>query len=434
MKKPIMIVGFALTAVAVNAATVTDVTAKQRWPWNNLVDVDFKIEAPVGECYRIELEAKCDGGTRTFVASTYLSNPCVSAGDHRITWDFGADYPDVRAEDMQVSVAAIPFSNATPIYLVIDLSAGPDATHYPHRYSLTPPAHVQGASNEVCQTTELWLRHVAAPREAVQMCQFDATSTQAFYARQTKDYYIGVFELTQKQYALVTGKWPAYFANESCRDARPLENVAYSTLVGSDYNPQLRTDKISSSSFLGKIRTRTGLALTFPSVVQFDWACRGARAIRSNQWWYDLADGTYPVANDIMRTSNNSNKSSATSESDLTAGTSAVGTYAPNALGLYDMLGNVYEFTCETVSSYNYVIEKYLEDYRTAADDQTLGTQANPLVDPRGYSSDAHHAYHIVEQVRWEQSSTSMWWWYGWSSYSTTPKTYEGCRLSMTVE
>ncbi len=49
----------------------------------------------------------------------------------------------------------------------------------------------------------------------------------------TQDAYMGVFEITQKQWARVTDMWPSLFNNVDYRDARPVENVSYDDIRGS---------------------------------------------------------------------------------------------------------------------------------------------------------------------------------------------------------
>ena len=151
----------AMMLAEANAVTISGVKAQQRYPWNNLVDVDFTLTAPAGEAYRVELQAKQLSSGKVFAANSYASDPVAKSGSNRVTWDFGADYPNFKASDMSFAVAVAPYSDSSaPLYVVIDLSAGPDATKYPIRYVTQAPEHMQGAVNEKCQTTELWLRRV----------------------------------------------------------------------------------------------------------------------------------------------------------------------------------------------------------------------------------------------------------------------------------
>lgn len=125
----------AMMLAEANAVTISGVKAQQRYPWNNLVDVDFTLTAPAGEAYRVELQAKQLSSGKVFAANSYASDPVAKSGSNRVTWDFGADYPNFKASDMSFAVAVAPYSDsAAPLYVVIDLSAGPDATKYPIRY------------------------------------------------------------------------------------------------------------------------------------------------------------------------------------------------------------------------------------------------------------------------------------------------------------
>ena len=129
MKKLVMI-GAALSALAASAAiTITDVSARQRWPWNGLVDVDFTISgASAGEAFAIDIDATAASGATSLSAKTYAAEPVAGPGPGRVVWNLGADYPNFRANDLLISVTATPLSGDTPIYMVIDLSGGPTAT------------------------------------------------------------------------------------------------------------------------------------------------------------------------------------------------------------------------------------------------------------------------------------------------------------------
>ena len=88
--------------------TVSDVVAKQRWPWNGLVEIDFSL-AGIGwrdEAYQIEVEARGADGETVYAAQTFLAEPIVTPGRHRVTWDFGTDFPEVKADGLTFAVMA----------------------------------------------------------------------------------------------------------------------------------------------------------------------------------------------------------------------------------------------------------------------------------------------------------------------------------------
>ncbi|MBR3923451.1 MAG: hypothetical protein IKJ45_10065, partial [Kiritimatiellae bacterium] len=165
MKKLLILAAVSAAAALTEAAvTITGVDARQRWPWNGLVDVDFTITgAAAGEAFAIDLSAAYAGGDKKIAAYTYETEPIAGNGSHRITWNMGRDYPEFRAEDLRISVTATPFSADTPIYMVIDLSGGKDAVRYPVRYTTTAPVihnpseNLQAALADKCRTSELWL-------------------------------------------------------------------------------------------------------------------------------------------------------------------------------------------------------------------------------------------------------------------------------------
>ncbi len=70
---------------------VSNVVARQRWPWNGLVDVDYEIGGGTeGMKARISFAAS---DSRSWTASSFLAGaePSAEPGFHRATWDTKAD-------------------------------------------------------------------------------------------------------------------------------------------------------------------------------------------------------------------------------------------------------------------------------------------------------------------------------------------------------
>ena len=103
--KAIIMAGIMMTTAASFAVppTVSGVSARQRYPWNGLIDVDVAFEGPEGNAYRIELSATDRvGGTNLAVATVWrvgaesaVGNPVdlPAPGTHRLVWDAAADLP-----------------------------------------------------------------------------------------------------------------------------------------------------------------------------------------------------------------------------------------------------------------------------------------------------------------------------------------------------
>lgn len=90
-------------------------------------------------------------------------------------------------------------------YLVIDLSAGAMASHYPISYLKHPPA---GGWNRSYKTTKLVLRKIysgsylaGSPKDEIGRAEEEIPHC----VKLTHDFYLGVFEITQQQWQLVMG-------------------------------------------------------------------------------------------------------------------------------------------------------------------------------------------------------------------------------------
>ena len=102
-------------SIAAVAPSFTRISARQRYPWNGLVDVDVALEGNTGETYRIELSAADRiGGTNLTVATVWrkgaegaVGNPVdvPAPGTHRLVWNAAADLPSGFIAD-RVAISA----------------------------------------------------------------------------------------------------------------------------------------------------------------------------------------------------------------------------------------------------------------------------------------------------------------------------------------
>ena len=108
-------------ALALNAMAtpeVTGVSARQRWPWNNLVDVTFTVSGSdsAETFYRVDVSAVYPGvaGDR-LPAQTLLDEPLVKGdGTYRFVWDMGADAPGLVTSNLTVQVTVAPVRVTLP--------------------------------------------------------------------------------------------------------------------------------------------------------------------------------------------------------------------------------------------------------------------------------------------------------------------------------
>ena len=187
-----------------------------------------------------------------------------------------------------------------------------------------------------CRTTELWLRRIEPG--TFMMGSPEKEDPRVAYSEEQhkvtieKPFYIGIFPVTQKQYSMIVHDNPSEFKGPT----RPVENVSFDMIRG-DY-PDRTTpeeDRIAPYSFLAMLRCLTELPFDLPTEAQWEYACRA----RTKTAWNDGSGitGVESCRNlDMLgRYAKNRLKSEAHTQ---------VGSYLPNAWGLYDMHGNVCEW------------------------------------------------------------------------------------------
>ena len=385
MKTPAVKGLFAAVAAVVLAATpltgrsvTVDVTKfQQRYPWNGLVDIDYKITFTDGETaldpakYSVEISVVNCGVTPsvTNVAHVFRQGILpISDGTHRVTWDANAEGITFKSQNVKVFAEIVHYSEK---YMVIDVSAGPgDDAVYPVTYLHGVPEG--GFTNDTYRGSKIALRLIppgsfVMGSPTTETGRIDDKEVQHAVAI-TKPFYIGVFPITQKQYLNVKGgKNPSTYAG----DYHPVEYVAYETIRGNVEGAKWpQTNSVDGTSFMGKLRDKckewdsdkldyakdvAGL-FDLPTEAQWEYACRAGTTSAYNNGGDAEADlkllGRY--------------KSNGGSSSHH----AVVGSYKDNAWGLYDMHGNVFEWC----------LDWYQVDVQNIE---------NPSVDPVGPSAGA---------------------------------------------
>jgi len=241
----------------------------------------------------------------------------------------------------------------SPAYLVVDLADGPTATTYPVTALTEPPP---GGWTDAYKTTKLVLRRVPAgtfmmgsPTNELGHW-IDETQHQVTL---TQDIYVGVFEVTQRQWERVMGNWPSWFDNNTYRDSRPVEQVAYAAIRGANAGANWPTNSsVDADSFMGRLRARTGRMFDLPTESQWEYAGRAGTQAALNSG-VDLTS-EYGVCTNLDGLGRywDATGDDPAKSSDTAAGTAEVGSYQPNGWGLYDMHGNVWEWCLDRYGAY----------------------------------------------------------------------------------
>lgn len=224
----------------------------------------------------------------------------------------------------------------TPLYLAVNLNTG----------AVTPSTTGPDLSDDTCRTTELWLRRIPkgtftmeSPEGEVGREPTESSKETQHQVTLTEDFYISVFEITQKQYSLIYGSNPSSYKG----DTRPVENVYYNDIRGTGGTAgagwPTYGHAVDSGSFLGKLRAKTGKTFDLPTEAQWEYACRAGTTTALNTGKNLTSTDQDSAMAEAGRYYHNRNDGKG-GYSEHTK----VGSYLPNAWGLYDMHGNVWEW------------------------------------------------------------------------------------------
>ena len=286
----------------------------------------------------------------------------VAAGsNHEVTWDPYLSWPDHKFGAGVVSVRMTAWAlDNTPDYMVVDISAAaqPNTQTYYPAADFVPG----GVTNSLYKTTTLLMRKIMAKDVTWTMGSTTLENQNRQAAREAthqvklaNNYYIGVYEITQSQWSQVATNNTTAVANFTTeRFMRPMEKVCYneirnaanSTTANAAYN---WPNDPNPSSFLGLLRSKTGIDFDLPSEAQWEFAARAGNGVG---YWGD-GSGILNAALDanlnllgryLNNPTSNSSTSPAATISPSEGGSAIVGSYLPNAWGIYDMHGNVWEW------------------------------------------------------------------------------------------
>ncbi|MCE9613859.1 MAG: formylglycine-generating enzyme family protein [Lentisphaerae bacterium] len=245
-------------------------------------------------------------------------------------------------------------------YLAIDVSGGTGATAYAVAYYDTAAAVPGGLTNDTYKTEQILLRRIPGGSFTMGSPSNELgryTDEAQHQATLTKDLYVGVFEVTQKQWERVMGTWPSYFNNATCRDSRPVERVSYYEIRENPANSAIATNwplsnAVHADSFVGRLRAKAGLAtLDLPTEAQWEYACRAETSTALNSGKNLTSQSQCPNMSEMGRYLYNGGSGSSQG-SDTSRGTAKAGSYLPNVWGLHDMHGNVWEWCLDWNSAY----------------------------------------------------------------------------------
>lgn len=317
----LFIASFVFDAAAATAITLDRV--KQRYPWNGLVDIDYTVSGFEGAAadYTVVFTVTC--GEQSLTPVNFLEcSDCdlpVADGSYHVTWDTAADGVEIFSESVGVKAELKyrPVTEANADYMIVDLSGGASAASYPVKYARgTDP---KTFNRDVYKTTKIVFKRVTAA--TFQMGDAgDNNSKPVHEVTLTKDFFLGLFELTRYQYSQVVSSYPT-------KTMVPLTAVFWNTLATTS------TGFFALMSSKALYKGAGVSAFDFPTDAQWERACR-ADTTTSYFWGTATTDlGLYTWHAD-------------------NGGLCAVGLKLPNPFGFYDITGNASEMCKDWMNPY----------------------------------------------------------------------------------
>ena len=245
----------------------------------------------------------------------------IGRGYHDLTWIPDPEYVD-QMDDVELRTEFEDVTNFAD-YLVLDTKTG----------KMRISANAPDISDDTCKTDELWLRRIEPGT-------FGMGGSEKKDVTLTKAFYIGIFEMTQKQCQNIAGGNPSSYTGPT----RPVESVNYKMLRGTEKGAAFPANyDVDEDSFMGRLRKKAGNLFDLPTSAQWEYACRAGTTTDLNSG----KDYTQSNANEVGRNLNNWDDGKGAYNMYHTD----VGEYLVNNWGLYDMHGNVSEFCIDWVGS-----------------------------------------------------------------------------------
>ena len=304
-------------------------------------------------------------------------NVIVQPGNRTLFWQ-PREWSDRFVVDGSVSVKVTAHAlDNPPDYMAVDLGMPSNRLWY-----VNAEAVPLGVTNDLYKTEKLLLRriHAAGVRWRKGSSQGESTghwgTEPAYPVILTKDYYIGVFQVTYRQHALFDN--PA--SVDTSTPTFPQQRVNSDNLRGTlpTYDWHSNGSAVNPSLPIGKLRAFTGInTFDLPSDAQWEFACLGGTAhprfvVGSD----DLPKYAWYASSDYTTYGATGSKA-----------VQRVGLLLPNPYGLYDMLGNGSELC---------------NDWYGEGDD--YAKEGVLQIDPRGPASNASNA-HVVHAASWDHGA-----------------------------
>ena len=283
-------------------------------------------------------------------------NMKVEAGSRTAFWKPTKDWPDRSIDRGVRAVMTAWATNAPPPYMLIDLTAAVPAKGTV-RFFASEDALPCGRVTEDRIYKSDWLVMRKIPASHVQWRTGAALNEPLTYgncsgAREccyqtvlTEDYYMAVFETTDRQFHYLAGWDRGLFQGRDDSPCRAVTRLMYSHIRGNVNWPVDGRETVGEGCVLANARAHTGVMLDLPTSAEWEFAARGGVGSSLFDGNWATVDGEDPAVAAIAWYHPNSIDQFEGAYWDCAP--HEVGLKPANAFGLYDVLGNVEEWVLD---------------------------------------------------------------------------------------
>ena len=333
------VVAASIAFAALADSSVSDVVARQRWPWSETVDIDYTV---TGDRCDVDFTATWDGQPTPVLLGTAFQ---AEAGQHRFEWCPTNSYAGQTLTGFTVAAETASFNDH--LYLVLDLANG--------GYSYTNAAPAGGWTAEH-KSTKMVFRRIPAGtyrlgyteaqmtylNYGVQPSQGERTAYGTRTATFSSDFYIAIYKLSKAQYDTATGS-----AASNDYTARSLTYDEIRGATNAFVNWPDTKYAVAGGSFAAALRAKAGGSLLIDLPEEEQWEA----AVRADTTTFWPNGGT--VNDDYESLTNFVNAIACwNGGGQQTPSNSPIGSKAPSGFGLYDVVGLGYtEWTLDSAAT-----------------------------------------------------------------------------------
>ena len=247
---------------------------------------------------------------------------------HNILWDPTKEgLPNFKFDANEIKVEITAWAtNSPPAYWIIDLAHPADRSY--DRYYPNAEQIPLTVTNILYKTDRLVMRRIPAKGVTWKMGSTETAGNYRYhYVTFSYDYWMAIYEMTNSQFRKLNNTTTV--SDDAFPMSETFENFRGDPVGDSSYNwPSNGHDKVGGQ--LATIRTTLGgIMLDYPTHSEWEFACRAGSTTK-----YCCGDSTSGLANVAWYAKANDKGHE-------------VGTKEPNAWGMYDMHGNVAEWTLD---------------------------------------------------------------------------------------